>query len=242
MVPGSQCAACPLIATKCHPTNGTCTYICDADTCPGCCSPHYYGHYPDRWGLNAGCVQDTHIETLWYNSNHTECGVKNTTTGQLTVGGWCQPCNGTGERCGYDSGFCEYTCDGTSCPNGCCQNNTCVVHSAMNNTVCGTATGGEQCVDCLSGNYPAGTKCDTANTGTCVWKCSAETCADGCCDDTFDNCYSPTGNDTSPYLKSLDVMCGNSTSGTLITGGVCINCEDDSKICSLVSGICVNPT
>ncbi len=177
---GRQCLACPANDT-CR--DGTCVgpAACDFDTCPnGCCA-------------NGLCVPTS---TQSVNS----CGLG---------GGQCRSC-GAGNVC--NNGTCQSvpTCNAGSCPNGCCNGNTCVPFTMQSTGVCGTA--GQACRACL-----ANQTCVTGSCGSTL--CNPGNCPNGCCQGNV--CVQPQSQSA--------VNCGKG-------GAACVVCAA-GQTCS--SGACV---
>ncbi len=147
---GSQCghggASCGSCANNlCDLTTGVCA--CDANTCPsGCCSG----------GASGTCE-------AYASESNGSCG---------SAGATCGPCSGT-QECNKNNGQC--VCDATSCPNGCCSGNTCVLYASQSPTTqCGT--GGAQCAPCGSGDTCTSGVCSCGSGGTCAGCCNGSTC------------------------------------------------------------------
>lgn len=237
LIPGEQCESCPTLGSNvfCDKSVGMCRVWCGPGTCDGCCDP-WKGW--DNW------CRSTPAE-IWGAGNNM-CAQKDNVTGLMLKGETCEQCVFP-ETCSVDTGLCvapPFVCDSTSCPNGCCKNNTCVELASMNKTACGTGTGGDQCNDCTDPTYWPGSHCDLGS-GTCSWLCTADTCANGCCSGgTFGNCYSVNGTDAGPFLPLNNGTCGqtNITSHTIIPAAECVACNDTlSESCSSSSGICISP-
>jgi hypothetical protein len=129
-----------------RPTTISTVAVCDATSCPnGCC-------------VNNTC----------HTNDPAACG---------TGGGLCVQCP-AGIACA--SGTCQTApppgpCDATTCPNGCCINNTC--HEG-DPAACGT--GGGSCTQC---GTAAGVTCvsGACQPGPPPPPCNATTCPNGCC-------------------------------------------------------------
>ncbi|MGI9255141.1 MAG: hypothetical protein ACR2J8_15470 [Thermomicrobiales bacterium] len=83
------------------------------------------------------CLGDTCLS--FANQTEQYCG---------TGGAACDSCN-TGDSC--NSGVCSYVCNSATCPDGCCNGNSCVELADTSDAQCGTS--GTACEDCTSYNY-----------------------------------------------------------------------------------------
>lgn len=173
-IKGQQCMTCGP-NQSCNTGAGFCETIpekCGPDNCDGC------------------CVGDVCARGL----QNTACGAG---------GEVCDNCKSRGQDCDALTRTCKSTpkCDQFSCPNGCCQGNTCM--PGTSDTQCGGfgfdgGIGGQQCQNCaLFGqtcqNHQCISKCGPGNcngccnaSGVCVGGISSTAC--GQFGDSCDNC------------------------------------------------------
>lgn len=235
---GAACGPC-LSGQDCSTTNGQC--LCDATSCPhGCCNGAtcvaYAEQTPGQCGTGgvscaacANAVCDTTSGSCTCDSNTCPNGCCNggatgtcelyasESTGSCGVGAaTCSACGG-GTECDKTSGKC--VCDANSCPNGCCNGNTCVAYSAQSTTECGTA--GAACAPCGGGQ--------TCSSGVC--SCGGSTC-NGCCN----------GSACLAYASETTLLCGASGATCQPCGsGLDCNTSNGQCVCdpsSCASGCC----
>ena len=153
---GASCTNCGATADGCS-ASGTCTCngaaacgagqecsggkcVCDANSCPtGCCQ-------------NNTCTKPSSMACGTGGGSCTDCGTTGdgcSATGACTCGG-AKAC-GSGQEC--SGGKC--VCDATSCPTGCCLNNTC--DPGDTTAACGPAGG--TCQVCATGDSCTNNKC-----------------------------------------------------------------------------------
>ena len=210
--------------------NGSCGF-CDADTCPnGCCDGNIcvpYGQQDfdvcgtggeacaacfsqmcqtgqcvtcDATSCEFGCCANAWTCVSITDQTDSICG----TNGQS-----CQACP-SGDTC--TAGVCgALPCDGTTCPNGCCDvNDTCVPYADQSMVACGT--GGAACSACIT--------IEQCSAGVCV-ACNASTCSTGCCN----------GSTCVPYASQTNAICGTN-------GVICTACTG-SDTCDTSNGTCI---
>jgi len=114
-------------------------------------------------------------------------------------------------------------CDFDTCPNGCCQGNSCVPTTAQTSTTCGV--GGGTCQSCAAGG-------GICNNGTCqtVQMCNAGSCPNGCCQ----------GNNCVPFSAQSPGTCGTAGQACRACGvnQTCITGSCATTICN--PGNCPN--
>lgn len=176
---GAMCVMCPTGQTC---TNGQCTAssTCDATSCAGGC-----------------CVGPLCLP--YASQNVGACG---------TGGQTCQGCTGVA-TCTMGQCVSMGTCNGTTCPNGCCSGNLCVPYASQSAATCGT--GGAVCGACPAGNACVSGVC---GTGTA---CDFFSCA-GCC--TGGTCVG-TGSQSATGCGLNGAACAACAAGATCTGGVC---------------------
>lgn len=208
-IKGQQCIGCGPNQT-CNPA-GFCenTDTCGPLSCGGCC-------------LGDICATG---------AQNTACGVN---------GQQCQNCLNQFPARTCQSGSCQQMpqCNQFTCPNGCCQGNTCV--SGTQDKACGGGFGGfdagfpgfpgQQCQDCtLFG--------ETCQNRTCQPKCGPFNC-NGCCN-AAGNCV---GGISSNACGQFGGSCDNCTSRNTFCNGLVQPraCNDAQKECPAPYGSCPN--
>ena len=158
--PGTQCTACAA-NEKCDTTSFTCEATCNPTTCKGGC-----------------CVNDI----CAVGSQNTACG---------SGGAQCQNCTNLGDVCTANACVpASPKCTAANCPNGCCQNDTCV--GGISNDACGT--GGVACSNC------------NADGAFCDGLVTPRTCSDNqtTCPAPYASCAAGT---TTPVQKTAQNVC-----------------------------------
>jgi hypothetical protein len=173
----------PIVDTRPADTTTDPGVTCSPSTCPtGCCNGNT-------------CVP-------YASQSNASCGVG---------GGACAPC-GINDVCSKSSNGCQFQCNPTSCPAGCCNGNTCVPYASQSNTTCGVA--GNACAPCATNNT-----CTQSSNG-CQFQCNPTSCPSGCCN----------GNTCVPYASQDNATCG-------VAGNACAMCAAD-RICAKASTGC----
>lgn len=201
-IKGQQCTSCGPNQT-CNPA-GFCENAnnCGPLSCAGCC-------------VGEVCAVGT---------QNTACGV---------AGAQCQNCLNQFPPRTCQSGSCQQvpTCSPLTCPNGCCQGNTCV--AGTQDTACGGSGvdggfGGFQCQNCAS----SGQICQNH---VCQAKCGPDNC-NGCCTATG-LCV---GGISSTACGQLGGACDNCTARGSFCNGLVQprSCNDAQKECPAPYGSC----
>jgi hypothetical protein len=173
--------------------------VCDGTSCPpGCCAN------------DGSCQRGTTDQAcgVCTTCNGTQCVNATACCGAASVcqSGTCQTC-GDGQQC--RGGAC--VCDATSCPNGCCNGDTCVKFADQTDQQCGT--NGTACSAC--------TGHDTCGGGGTQGVCGCTRQCAGRCNGEPDNCGGTCG--------CPECMACN--------GGVCINQPDGADCGGAGSGL-----
>lgn len=177
------------VLSACGPTNcaGCCVgNQCVVATTPAACGINGQACQACGAGLLCTAGQCTPPSTVCNALNCATCcvgdvcavGTQNTACG--VGGGECLNCVNQNPTRVCQSGVCQLpACGPTTCPNGCCDGNTCVV--GTQDGACGP-TGGAQCADCtLTGQVCQGRQCrDRCGPANCGGCCQANNnCAVG---------------------------------------------------------------
>lgn len=226
---GQACVACDTTAICVpdgQPNARTCQQPtkCGPSNCPGCCVGNQcvVQTTPQACGANGQacttCGTNQVCDALGTCVQGGECNPANCAgccVGDIcAVGTQNTACGAKGEAClncanqipqrVCQTGVCEVpACGPTTCPNGCCSGNTCVV--GTQNNACGAA-GGAACQDCSATNQVCGAR-------QCRDKCSAANCT-GCCQ-ADNTCVSGIANNA----------CGSG-------GATCSSCSSNGSFCN----------
>ncbi|MGC9983125.1 MAG: SUMF1/EgtB/PvdO family nonheme iron enzyme [Polyangia bacterium] len=149
----------------------------DVNNC-GACGRSCQNTNAQGLSCNAGLCDTTNCTVGWGNCTQpaapmTDDGCETYLNTNATNCGRCGNACGSGQRC--SGGTC--LCDGTSCPNGCCDGQTCEAYSSQTSLTCGTA--GATCGACTGGQ--------TCQSGVCVCPLGWSLCGSTCVDEQTDN-------------------------------------------------------
>jgi hypothetical protein len=203
---GQACQACSG-GTACT-AQGTCgsAATCNPQNCSsGCCAPNGSCITPSNTifacGANGGACSVCSGQQACTNGACTNTG---TCSGCVDLAGQCQPgtttadCGNNGAACqpcqngqSCTAGQCTSPCNSTTCANGCCNGNNCVLYPNQNNFQCGS--GGVTCGACTNGH-----SCNGSGQCSGGGSCTAANCPSGCCN----------GNTCVPYASENNNQCG----------------------------------
>lgn len=134
---GAQCGTAGAACVSCMSGQSCVAGACTA--CAGCID-----------GATGGCVPGT---------SSAACG---------KAGDFCVACDGVSNQiCVNQVCAAAPTCNGATCPDGCCDGVTCIARTAFTNAQCGTGVPGSACTSCQSGQVCSVTigTCMTGSTG-----------------------------------------------------------------------------